>query len=371
MHGIVSEPAASPCRNSFQSLMSNAKTQPEAPPRRRPCPFCGALLREDAMQCPRCRLAQDEATVEKVRRISGPWQVLNSRLPTGPGVDWPKLARMVKGGKIYPHSIVRGPSTGNLWRLARNTPGLAELLGVCPTCNATAAPHHARCNHCGGALQFDPPQPMLPDAAALGGEGDPGDTLEIDLGPLDELASAAPATQIGQARRRRRGSEAVPMATGFVIALLLAGVVFVALNQHQHNTVERWVGQQPVETGQAQTPARSQPSQSGPAAGIGAQPGELFPHIPPTPAPSTPETQPGLTDRDRQRIDSLYAVAQAKAEQGELMLAQDRLLELLNEYPRHAWPDGAEALFESIQAQIRRPASRPSFFGPGPETAPR
>ena len=97
----------------------------------RPCPYCGVMLRPNLERCPACRIRLDERTRRNVQAMSGPWFVYHPRHPGGPGVEWGKLCRMIETGQVRADSIVRGPTTGGLWRLAGETPGVATRLGIC------------------------------------------------------------------------------------------------------------------------------------------------------------------------------------------------------------------------------------------------
>jgi hypothetical protein len=62
------------------------------------------------------------------------------------------MQMLVARGRIGRETIVRGPSTRQFWMFARNTPGIAHLLGECHACHRPASPSAASCTHCQAAF---------------------------------------------------------------------------------------------------------------------------------------------------------------------------------------------------------------------------
>ncbi len=56
--------------------------------------------------------------------------------PTVVGCSYETLLRMVSTGAVTRDSILRGPSTRQLWQVARRVPGIAHLVGNCHQCRA-------------------------------------------------------------------------------------------------------------------------------------------------------------------------------------------------------------------------------------------
>ena len=84
----------------------------------------------------------------------GPWSVRRTEVPTVVGCSYETLLRMVQSGDITRDSIVRGPSTKQLWQVARRVPGIAHLVGSCHQCRAkverrAGAQPPIRCGGCG------------------------------------------------------------------------------------------------------------------------------------------------------------------------------------------------------------------------------
>jgi len=78
----------------------------------------------------------------------GPWFIRSDRFPYMPGCSWRQLAEMAAKGIIDRTTIVRGPTTQQLWSLARNAPGVAHLVGVCHACGGRASADDAACRIC-------------------------------------------------------------------------------------------------------------------------------------------------------------------------------------------------------------------------------
>ena len=87
------------------------------------------------MQCSNCKLPQDFNTRRKIKALTGPWFLYDRNNPSVPGVNWEKFSRMIDAGKIGPTSVVRGPTTGGLWRYAAAAQAVATRMGLCHACS--------------------------------------------------------------------------------------------------------------------------------------------------------------------------------------------------------------------------------------------
>ena len=67
----------------------------------------------------------------------GPWYVLQSRNPAAPGMTHDTLLGFVRKGRVKARSIVRGPTTHQLWRFACQVKGLSREFGVCYSCGGS------------------------------------------------------------------------------------------------------------------------------------------------------------------------------------------------------------------------------------------
>lgn len=119
------------------------------------CPFCGAVRDQPDGVCPRCTMESTAATRQATKSRIGPWYVMQTRNPAAPGMKFDTLLTFVRRGRVKARSIVRGPTTHQLWRFAAQVKGLSREFGVCYSCGQAVAPAANVCMHC-NRLQ-DPP----------------------------------------------------------------------------------------------------------------------------------------------------------------------------------------------------------------------
>jgi len=113
-----------------------------------PCVYCGQVIARGSERCPHCRTSFSLAVRRASREILGPWFYLDPRNPSGRGVTFEMLIKMVEKGRLQADSIVRGPTTHQDWMYAAETPRLAKYLGLCPHCFASAKPEDTYCTSC-------------------------------------------------------------------------------------------------------------------------------------------------------------------------------------------------------------------------------
>ena len=113
-----------------------------------PCVYCGKVIDRGADRCPHCRTSYSFAVRKASREVVGDWFYLDSRNPSGRGVTFETLIKMIEKGRIRPDSIVRGPTTHHDWMYAAETPRLAKYLGLCPHCFTEAKPEDTYCTQC-------------------------------------------------------------------------------------------------------------------------------------------------------------------------------------------------------------------------------
>src|SRR5687768_6135952 len=129
------------------------------------CPFCG-LTREltdefdPSTPCPRCTLADTPATRSATKARIGPWHVRQVRNPWAPGMGFETLLALVKRGQVTKDSIVRGPTTHQLWKRAGEIKGLSREFGLCFSCQAELDKTATLCQHC-NRLQEPPINPDI------------------------------------------------------------------------------------------------------------------------------------------------------------------------------------------------------------------
>lgn len=111
------------------------------------CPYCGSLSTM-AKQCNICSGYFDLLSRQRSQNAMGPWFVRDLSKPFQPGCSYATLVRMAQRGKIKPDTVLRGPSTRQFWSFARQTPGVAHLLGECHACHKPVMPTSNACSNC-------------------------------------------------------------------------------------------------------------------------------------------------------------------------------------------------------------------------------
>src|SRR2546428_8555828 len=112
------------------------------------CPFCGSINDTLEGPCPRCTMENTADTRKATKSRIGPWYVLQSRNPAAPGMTHDTLLGFVRKGRVKARSIVRGPTTHQLWRFACQVRGLSREFGVCYSCGASVARETNVCPQC-------------------------------------------------------------------------------------------------------------------------------------------------------------------------------------------------------------------------------
>ncbi|PCI10924.1 hypothetical protein COB72_02045 [bacterium] len=146
------------------------------------CPYCGTVT-EDSGRCSGCSGRFDPLSRQATQNQMGPWSIRDDRQPHRPGCTYQMITRLVGQGVIGAESILRGPSTRQFWTLARDTPGVAHLLGSCHSCQAEVKPDAFACPSCHASftverdrqhLGLGPSRPLpgqgLPEVLALHAE---------------------------------------------------------------------------------------------------------------------------------------------------------------------------------------------------------
>ncbi|MEM8874390.1 MAG: hypothetical protein AAGD32_09030 [Planctomycetota bacterium] len=123
------------------------------------CPFCAAIRSAVADEaCPRCSLPDTPATRTATSARLGPWFVFQRRNPAAPGMNWTTLRQLIDQGRVKPRSVVRGPTTGQLWVPASKARGVSRLFGLCWQCGESIAKTAELCPEC-NADQVPPGDP--------------------------------------------------------------------------------------------------------------------------------------------------------------------------------------------------------------------
>lgn len=122
------------------------------------CPFCGTVSDNPHGPCRQCGMENSQATRAATRSKIGPWFVLQVRNPSAPGMSWSTLISLIERGRITPRSIVRGPTTGQLWRFAARVKGVSREFGTCWHCGDVVQRDARLCPSC-KRLQQPPANP--------------------------------------------------------------------------------------------------------------------------------------------------------------------------------------------------------------------
>ena len=130
------------------------------------CPFCGTLSETPDGPCSRCSMENSSASRKATKQRIGPWYVYQHRNPAAPGMKFETLLSFVEKGKVKPRTVVRGPTTHQLWRFAAHVKGLSREFGVCFSCGGAITPSTNLCPHCNRLQE----PPVNPDVLL---EGDP------------------------------------------------------------------------------------------------------------------------------------------------------------------------------------------------------
>jgi hypothetical protein len=112
------------------------------------CPFCGSVREQDDGVCPKCSMDNTSASRQATKARIGPWYVFQTRNPAAPGMKFETLLSFVKKGRVKARSVVRGPTTHQLWRFAAHVKGLSREFGICYSCGGSIDRAAGLCSHC-------------------------------------------------------------------------------------------------------------------------------------------------------------------------------------------------------------------------------
>ena len=59
-----------------------------------------------------------EATRKATQARIGPWFIRQNRNPAAPGMKFDTLLTLIRRGQVTAYSVLRGPTTHQLWRFA-------------------------------------------------------------------------------------------------------------------------------------------------------------------------------------------------------------------------------------------------------------
>lgn len=111
------------------------------------CPICGETQPESSL-CTSCGVSLVKDDLLIAEGGIGPWWVRDESLPHNPGMTYDHLAELARRGKLERHTLLRGPTTRQLWMVARRVAGIAHLLERCHECGAHVNPKDRSCSEC-------------------------------------------------------------------------------------------------------------------------------------------------------------------------------------------------------------------------------
>ncbi len=228
-----------------------ARVRPVPNPRVVLCPFCGGLS-ANLEACSHCKGRFDPLSRQASQNAMGPWFIRDEKQPFAPGCSFETIKSLIARGRISKNTIIRGPTTNQFWTLAKRTPGVANLLGVCHNCQHEVDPRDFACGACGAPFTPDvdrqhlglaPLQPLPGQAppaviAALSGPPVGVEPIELDqLGPAPAARGDTPAHERPMPREVSRPPERVVssrgddtrmwlMLAGAMVLIILLGAVF-------------------------------------------------------------------------------------------------------------------------------------------------
>lgn len=136
---------------------AEAAKQPSAPVMS-VCPFCGAIAEKNEGACSRCKMDNTALTRQATRARVGPWYVMQARNPSAPGMKCSTLLALIRKGQVTPRSVIRGPTTFQLWRFAARVKGISREFGLCYSCGAEVQRTSTFCARCSRSQEL-PPNP--------------------------------------------------------------------------------------------------------------------------------------------------------------------------------------------------------------------
>jgi hypothetical protein len=147
---------------------------------KRVCPYCGHQNASATEACPRCTMEDTPATRQATKARIGPWYVLQSRNPAAPGMKYATLLALIHKGHVTARSIVRGPTTHQLWRFAAHVRGVSREFGLCYSCGGDIERDSSICQHC-QRTQDAPVEPDVLLEPRLGAAPVPPEGIAADV----------------------------------------------------------------------------------------------------------------------------------------------------------------------------------------------
>lgn len=182
------------------------------------CPYCGAVtsvIEKPTGPCPRCNMEDTPATRAATKARIGPWFVLQTRNPSAPGMKWATLLSLVSKGQVTPRSVVRGPTTHQLWKFAAHVKGLSREFNLCYSCGGEIERTSNQCPHCDRLQE----PPVNPDALLESRELGPRLPVQREIKQPTDLVVAQP--QNDELAKRRNPDDGILSAKELAAAFQL------------------------------------------------------------------------------------------------------------------------------------------------------
>jgi len=187
------------------------------------CPWCGEPQPVQE-SCRACHRGFDAQMRSELLSAMGPWFIRNEGKPFEPGFSYARLEEMIRAREIDRNTIVRGPTTRQMWTAARRTPGLAHLLGYCFACDERVH-HEARsCPSCSAPFgrytdrnDFGLPEEGAPASAWVPPTPEPAGISSF--APDEELVAPSPPAPQDQSAEARRSEPGPGSADPLILSL--------------------------------------------------------------------------------------------------------------------------------------------------------
>jgi len=146
------------------------------------CPYCGET-QPAGERCRKCGGVFESLSRQATLNAMGPWQIRDENRPFHPGCSYETLVQMIARGRVTKLSIIRGPTTKQLWQVARRVPGIAHHFGYCHHCDAHVDAKDLNCPQCRAAFgaYLDRNHLGLPDVNPLPWDVDEDDAASTGV----------------------------------------------------------------------------------------------------------------------------------------------------------------------------------------------
>jgi hypothetical protein len=179
------------------------------------CPFCGSVSERSSVPCQRCGMDNTPDARKATKARIGPWYVLQARNPAAPGMRFETLLSFVRKGRVRARSVVRGPTTHQLWRFAAHVKGLSREFGLCFSCGSAIDTTANICPQC-NRLQEPPVNPdvLLEDGSEAAADASRPAVYRELPGPA-AADNPAPASEPEPAPKPEDADIVIPALSGF------------------------------------------------------------------------------------------------------------------------------------------------------------